>query len=67
MCLAVPVKIVEKIDDQNVKVESRGVKFNASSMLISDIEIGDYVLVHAGFIIQKIPKKYAEELIELTK
>jgi len=67
MCLAVPVKIINKIDDQNVRVESRGVRFEASTMLIKDVNIGEYVLVHAGFIIQKISKKDAEELIELTK
>ncbi|MFH1223880.1 MAG: HypC/HybG/HupF family hydrogenase formation chaperone [Pseudomonadota bacterium] len=67
MCLAVPVKIIQKMDEQNMLVESNGVKFEASGMLLKDIAVGDYVLVHAGFAIQKISKKDAEELIELTK
>lgn len=64
MCLAVPVKVLEILDAETVSVSSRGLKFQASSILIDDIKQGDYVLVHAGFIIEKLSKEYAAELLE---
>jgi hydrogenase expression/formation protein HypC len=64
MCLAVPVKIIERIDDTTVMVESRGVKLHANTMLVNDVLPGEYALIHAGFIIEKISKGSAKELLE---
>lgn len=60
MCLAVPAKIVE-IKDSLAMVEVRGVKRQASLMLLPEAKVGDYVLVHAGFAMQVIDRKLAEE------
>lgn len=64
MCLAVPVKIIERIDDTTVRVESRGVILSASSLLVNDLVPGDYALIHAGFIIEKISEESAKELLD---
>ena len=58
MCLAVPSKIIE-IDEQVAKVEVDGVVRDASIMLLDDVGIGDYVIVHAGFAISKVDEAAA--------
>ncbi len=63
MCLAVPSKIVE-INDSIAKVDVDGVVRDASIMLIDDIKVGDYVIVHAGFAINKLDEKAALQTIE---
>ena len=48
MCLAIPSKIV-KIEDNVATIDVDGVQREASLLLIENPEIGDYVIVHAGF------------------
>ena len=59
MCLAIPSKIIS-IDDSTGIVDVEGVKRKASLLLIEDAKIGDYVIVHAGFAIQKIDEETAQ-------
>ncbi len=63
MCLAVPSKIIE-INDQVAKVDVDGVIRETSIMLIDDAKIGDYVIVHAGFAINKIDEEAALQTLE---
>lgn len=63
MCLAVPSKIIE-INDFVAKVDVDGVVRDASIMLIDHAEVGDYVIVHAGFAINKLDEKAALQTIE---
>ncbi|MBT3236700.1 MAG: HypC/HybG/HupF family hydrogenase formation chaperone [Bdellovibrionales bacterium] len=67
MCLAVPVKVIEIKDDSMVMVEKDGVTLNASSILLPTIAIGDYVLLHAGFAIEKISTQEANEKFMLME
>jgi hydrogenase expression/formation protein HypC len=64
MCLAVPVRVLQ-IDSLEALVEVGGVARQASIMLVPDVQVGDYVLLHAGFAIQKLDQKEAEETIRL--
>jgi len=64
MCLAVPVKVL-KIDGQKALVELGGLARQASIMLVPDVKVGDYVLLHAGFVIQKLDEREAEETLRL--
>ncbi len=64
MCLAVPVRVLE-INGLEASVELGGVVRSASLMLVPDTQVGDYVLLHAGFAIQKLDEKEAEETIQL--
>ena len=64
MCLAVPAKIIE-IKDLLAKVELSGVTKDVSLMLLPEVQVGDYVLVHAGFAMQKVDEKDAEETYAL--
>ena len=66
MCLAIPSKIV-KIEDNVATIDVDGVKRKASLLLIENPEVGDYVIVHAGFAINKINEEDALESLKLLK
>lgn len=60
MCLAIPSKIIEK-DDLVATVDVCGARREVNLMLLpEEVEIGDYVLVHAGFAMQKVDQEAAE-------
>lgn len=63
MCLAVPSKIIE-INGSTAKVDVDGVIRQTSIMLMDDIKIGDYVIVHAGFAINKLDEEAALQTLE---
>jgi hydrogenase expression/formation protein HypC len=58
MCLAIPARIT-KINKNIAEVESLGVKKEIDVSLVPDVNVGDYVIVHAGFAIQLIDEKDA--------
>ncbi|OIP61512.1 MAG: HypC/HybG/HupF family hydrogenase formation chaperone [Nitrospirae bacterium CG_4_9_14_3_um_filter_53_35] len=65
MCLAVPSKIV-KIDGQKATVDVYGARREVNLMLLpEEAGIGDYVLVHAGFAMQRVDRESAEESLRL--
>jgi len=66
MCLAIPVKIKSIAKDKAV-VDADGIEREASLMLMTDAKIGDYILLHAGFAIQKIDEKEAMESLKVWK
>jgi len=66
MCLAIPSKIV-KIEDNVATIDVDGVKREASLLMIENPEVGDYVIVHAGFAINKINEKDALESLKLLR
>ena len=53
MCLGVPMQ-VKTIENEVAVCEIDGVQREASLMMIDDVQVGDYVLIHAGFAIEKI-------------
>lgn len=68
MCLSIPSKVIQ-IDDDNVAlVETLGVKRRVSLDLIADpVKVGEYVLIHVGFAMEKIDTKIAEESLEIYR
>ena len=62
MCLAVPSKIVE-IKEALATVDVDGVRREASLMLLEDVKIGDYVIIHAGFAISKVDEEIAKQAL----
>jgi len=64
MCLSIPAK-VEKIDGDMAVVSVGGAKYNASLQMIDEVEIGDYILMHTGFAIQKLSPEDAEESLKV--
>lgn len=62
MCLAVPLKLIE-IDGKNAVGESMGMQRKLRVDFIPEPKIGDYVIVHAGFAIERLPEEQALENI----
>lgn len=66
MCLAIPSKIVD-IENGMATIDVDGVQRSASLMLLEDAAVGDYVIVHAGFAIQKLDEAAAAESLALLR
>jgi hydrogenase expression/formation protein HypC len=71
MCLAIPGRIVEFVDEENriAKVEVGGIRRNINLGLLADVPIalGDYVLIHVGFAMSKIDEHEAMETLRLLQ
>ena len=66
MCLSVPGKVVE-IQNKMAKVEFGGVLRDVSMDVCPDVVVGDYVLIHTGFAIQRLDEKEALETLDLLR
>jgi hydrogenase expression/formation protein HypC len=65
MCLAVPAEVIEILDNDLGTVEVGGAKSRVSLSLVDGVRVGDFVLVHAGFAIEKVDEKEAMRTMEL--
>ena len=63
MCLAVPLKLVE-INGKDAVGEALGMRRSFRVDFIPDPKIGDYVMVHAGFAIERLPEEQAADDLE---
>ncbi len=66
MCLAVPMKVAE-IAGGTAICEVDGVRREASLMMLDDVVVGDYVLLHAGFAIEKIDPLEAQKTLDVFR
>ena len=66
MCLAIPSQIT-KIENNMATIDVDGVQREASLMLLADAQVGDYVIVHAGFAIQKLDEAAALDTLNLLR
>ena len=66
MCLGIPGKVTE-IDKNVAKVELGGLLREVSLDLCPEVSIGDYVLIHAGFAIQRLDEEEARETLDLLR
>jgi hydrogenase expression/formation protein HypC len=67
MCVGVPSKIV-KINDSMALIDVEGAQRDVSLLLLDEeVQVGDYVIVHAGFAIRKIQEEDAHENLRLMK
>ena len=66
MCLAIPSRIT-KIEKNMATIDVEGVQREASLLLLEDARVGDYVIVHAGFAIQKLDESAAQETLDLLR
>lgn len=67
MCLAVPVKVIELPAVGKARVEMNNVKLEVSTTLFPQVQVGDYVLIHAGFIIEKLTAAAALETMDILE
>jgi hydrogenase expression/formation protein HypC len=66
MCLAIPSKII-RIENEMALIDVDGIQRNASLLLLEDAQVGDYVIVHAGFAIQRIDETAALESLAFLR
>ncbi len=66
MCLGVPMQ-VKAISDDLAVCEIDGVQREASLMMLDNVQVGDYVLIHAGFAIEKIDEVEAQLTLEVLR
>ena len=64
MCLSIPAKIV-KLDGNAATVDVMGNRREADVSLVDEPQLGDYVLVHAGFAIEKMTAEDAAETLKI--
>jgi hydrogenase expression/formation protein HypC len=66
MCLAIPMRIIE-IDGFRAVAEVDGVRREARLDLLSEVAVGDYILVHAGLAIATVDPEAAEETLSVLR
>lgn len=67
MCLAVPGKVIALHDGGAATVDMMGTRRDISLRLVPDAQLGDYVLVHAGFAIEVVDEQFAQETLDLIR
>lgn len=65
MCLAIPAQVVELRDGDNAVVDLAGVRKEISLSLVDGVAVGDYVIVHVGFALNKLDPEEAEQTLKL--
>jgi hydrogenase expression/formation protein HypC len=65
MCLAIPAQVVELRDNDNAVVDLAGVRKEISLSLVEDVKVGDYVIVHVGYALNKLDPEEAEKTLAL--
>jgi hydrogenase expression/formation protein HypC len=66
MCLSIPAEILS-ISGEDAIVSVGGVEYKTSLQLVEDVQVGDFVLLHTGFALQKISKEEADFLWQVLK
>jgi hydrogenase expression/formation protein HypC len=64
MCLGIPMRI-KHIEGEFAKVEAGQLIRRINIQMLADVKVGDYVIVHAGFAIQKVDPKRAKETLRM--
>lgn len=68
MCIAAPAQVVKIDKEENTLfADFGGVRQEAKLNLLPDVEVGDYVLIHAGYAIEKLSEEAAKESLEAWK
>ena len=65
MCLAIPAKVIQRLENDHALVEVGGVRNQISLMLVDNVAVGDYVIVHVGFAIARLDAEEAEKTLAL--
>ena len=63
MCLAIPAQVIELREDDNAVVDLAGVRKEISLALVDDVAVGDYVIVHVGYALNKLDPEEAQRTL----
>jgi hydrogenase expression/formation protein HypC len=66
MCLSIPARVVS-VDGEMADVSVGGAIFRAGLQMVENVKVGDYVLLHAGFAIERLNEEDALETLRLLK
>jgi hydrogenase expression/formation protein HypC len=67
MCLAIPAEILSISDDRIATTDILGVRRDIALDLVPQAQVGDFVLVHAGYAIEVVSEEFASETLELLR
>ena len=67
MCLGVPAKVIDLMENDVARVDVNGNQTEINIRLTPEVEIGQYVLVHAGFAMEIIDESVALETMQLLE
>lgn len=65
MCLAIPAQVIEMPDAETAVVELGGIRKSISTALLDEVAVGDYVIVHVGYALERLNVAEAEETLRL--
>lgn len=65
MCVAVPLRVLQKIDGDRALVEKGDMVHEVNIRLVPDVIEGEYVLVNLGVAVQKVSQEEAEDILDL--
>lgn len=65
MCLAIPARVAEILGGDQAVVDLGGVRKDVSLALVDDVAVGDYVIVHVGYALNKLDPEEAEKTLAL--
>jgi hydrogenase expression/formation protein HypC len=63
MCLAIPAQVVEVVDAEHAVVDTGGVRKLVSTALVDDLTVGEYVIVHVGYALNRLDQEEAEKTL----
>ncbi len=67
MCLALPVRVIEKTAGDGAIVDLGGIRKEISLALVDGVEIGDYVVLHVGYALARLDPEEAEKTLALFR
>ncbi|MGA8990604.1 MAG: HypC/HybG/HupF family hydrogenase formation chaperone [Rhodoplanes sp.] len=67
MCLAIPARVTEVLDDGMARISLDGVTKVVSVALVEDVCVGDYIVLHVGYALAKIDAAEAERTLALLR
>lgn len=67
MCLAIPARVVALGDEDTATIDLGGIRKEICVILLEEVAIGDYVVVHTGFAISRIDPEEAEKTLTLLR
>lgn len=63
MCLAIPVRVEQLVGDELAIVNLDGMRKEVSLALVDDVAVGDYVIIHVGYALQRLDTDEAERTL----
>ena len=65
MCLAIPARVAQLLDDDQAVIDIDGVRKTISLALVDGVAVGDYVIVHTGYALSRLDEAEAQRTLAL--